>query len=524
MNNHFSAAIAAYQHQEYQECIIFCTKILTQNSSDFETWKLCAFALFALGKILKGIEYLEHALNICPDDLSGWVGLGEMYRQNHQPQKTIEILSSFLPSDFIHLHFNLARAYSDLEDVNQAIKHYKIVLDICPDDLEAMYNLGNQFLKISDFKSAIQEFQKASNLGHEDAKINLAYAYNAHFQEEKALEIYESLKISHSKDAYFYFNYANTLRYALRHEESKIMYQKAIALLDDPVFSLNYAYLLLSLGEYKEGFIYYQKRLLLPNVLPLNISHADSDKILLKDKSILIYYEQGFGDSIMFARFLDKPGLIAKDIQILPQTPLFELFAWKWGVCVRENPSKITPYDIAISLPSLPYALGIHEVGLSQKSSQILPLKIRKIGIFFSSHPDFMYSKDKSIPIKMLLECLEGFEVYSLQIEGIDERLCNQFGVVDLSPKIKNFKDTLRELKKLDLLISADSAIVHLAGSYHIPTIVLLHKRYDWRWGKLGQTGYIKSDWYESVIGLAQQEAKNWESVFENLKRYLKNV
>ncbi|PAF43221.1 tetratricopeptide repeat protein [Helicobacter sp. 11S02596-1] len=525
----YSSAKNFYSQNRYQECIDCCIQILSYHPSDVKTWQLCAFALYALGQIDKAIEYLEHSLSLYNDDndkndISLQISLGEMYRKAGNPEKAIAILSSCLPSQNPDLHFNLARALSDGKNHAQAIKHYHAVLAINPNDPLAWHNLGNQLLELKDYQKACIAFKKSFEMGNENAGINLAGVYSALFEEKQALGIYESLWVKHSSDPYFCFNTANTLWATLDFDGAKDLYQKAISLLPDPIFYVNYAYLLLSLGEFEAGFRHYQKRLLLPNILPLPIDTALICEDFC-DKNVLVYHEQGFGDSLMFARFLDMLTPQVKSLSIYPQKPLHKVFEQQWGKCVKQKQADIPSYERAFSLLSLPAMLGVRAVGLNRLERCCQkPKNIKKIGLFFSSNRDFVYFAEKSIPPKLLLKSLKGFDLYSLQPEGIDEGLCKQFGVKDLSHKIKNFDDTLTELKTLDLLVSVDSAIVHLAGMYQIPTIVLLHKKYDWRWGRLGQVYPIKSPWYDSITGIAQERAGDWASVLEILREYLKNV
>lgn len=530
--NHPILAIKAYNNQDYQTCITHCVQILSKDQKDFKAWKLCAFSLWEIGEKLKAIEYLEHSLCIFEDDISAWVSLAEMYRKVLRPQKSIEILSALTPSTSADLYFNLARAYTDLGGIPEAIKSYQEVLKISPTDVEAMYNLGNQYLQIKDICKAKEMFEKASKLGHQDSKINLAYTYCKDFEEDKAIQIYKSLNDSQSQNAYFYFNYANALRYSLDFEESKKMYQKAISLTPDPIFFINYAYLLLSLGEYKEGFENYQKRLMLENILPLGVDKNRTLRSYQKDieqKNILIYHEQGLGDTLMFSRFIDKIIPLAKNVQILVQPKLTSIFSDRYVGLVREKTSQITPYDIAFPFPSLPYILGIEKNLPSTCGTSPLQLKqIKKIGVFFTSYSMSDDSAHRSIMPQKLLECLKGFELYSFQVEGIAKNICKEYDVVDLSNKITDFSSSLQHLKELDLLITIDSAIAHLAGNYGIATIVLLPKRYDWRWGQLGQDNLIdgrfcgiQSPWYDCVVGIAQEKSGDWDSVLEIVKKYL---
>lgn len=529
---HSALAIKAYNNQDYQTCITHCIQILSENQKDFKAWKLCAFALWEMGERLKAIEYLEHSLCIFEDDISAWVSLAEMYRKISKPQKSIEILSNFTPSPSPDLYFNLARAYTDIGGIIEAIKNYQEVLKISPIDTQAMHNLGNQYLQLKDIHKAKEMFEKASSLGHQDSKINLAYIYCKNFEEDRAIEIYKSLYESESQNAYFYFNYANALRYNLDFEESKKMYQKAISITPDPIFFINYAYLLLSLGEYEEGFKCYQKRLMLENILPPEVDKNRTLRSYQKDieqKNILIYHEQGLGDSLMFSRFIDKVIPLAKNVQILVQPQLVNIFSGRYKGLVREKGSEITPYEVALPLPSLPYVLGISKDIPSICGTSALELKqIKKIGVFFTSYSMSSDSIHRSIAPQKLLECLKGFEIYSFQVEGIEKNICKEYNVVDLSSKITDFSSTLKHLKELDLLITIDSAIAHLAGNYGIATIVLLPKRYDWRWGRLGQANLIdgkfcaiQSPWYDCVVGIAQEKSGDWDSVLEIVEKYL---
>lgn len=530
--NYLALATQAYNNQDYQTCITYCVQILSKNQKDFQTWKLCAFALWEIDEKFKAIEYLEYSLCIFEDDISAWVSLAEMYRKVLEPQKSIEILSNFIPSTSADLYFNLARAYTDLGGISEAIKCYQEVLKISPTDVEAMHNLGNQYLQIKDIHQAKEMFEKASKLGHQNSKINLAFIYCKNFEENKAIQIYKSLNDSQSQNAYFYFNYANALRYSLDFEESKKMYQKAISLTPDPIFFINYAYLLLSLGEYTEGFKHYQKRLMLENILPLGVDKNRTLRSYQKDieeKNILIYHEQGLGDTLMFSRFIDKAISVAKNVQILVQRELVSIFSDRYVGLVRGKTSQITSYDVALPFPSLPYVLGIEKDPPSISGTSPLQLKkVKKIGVFFTSYSGSDDSIDRSIPPEKLLECLRGFEVYSLQPESNAKNIYKQYDVIDLGSRIIDFNSTLQHLKELDLLITIDSAIAHLAGNYGIATIVLLPKRYDWRWGKLGQDNLadgkfcgIQSPWYDRVVGIAQEKSGDWDSVLKIIKKYL---
>ena len=145
-----------------------------------------------------------------------------------------------------------------------------------------------------------------------------------------------------------------------------------------------------------------------------------------------------------------------------------------------------------------------------------------KVALNFASNPNFQYAREKSIYPQKLLEALpkDNFAYFSMQYEGIDSDIANEFCIIDLKDCIKDFFDSTTLLMQMDFVISIDSAIAHLSATLGIPTAVLLYKRHDWRWGRLGK--HDSTIWYGNNVHLfIQEELHEWGSVLEDLRNFM---
>ena len=485
-----------------------------------------------------------------------WLNLAEAHRRAGEPKKAVEILKLGLQEmpDFeknATWHFNLAKAYVDNEDALSSIEHYKIALELDPNDLGAMFNLANAQVSLSRFPEAIELYQMAYERGFKQAGINLANTYIKIGLFPDALEIFKELQNDFENDAVFYFNYANALNYAnLEFERTKKYYLRAISLDSSNVdFVINYAHFLLKKNQFKEGFMVYEARKgkqdMLPN-LPNLYNGGAQNTISFNKKIVLVYYEQGFGDCIMFGRFLCDVANSAKEVIFFVKEPLKKLFSdvfdgnfgEKIMVISNLNDIDLARIDISISLLSLPLALGIESKESVSKNAHYLaytsevkkalargsleesPNDELKIGVCFSTDSEFLESSLKNTEPKplfaMLREIFPTQEILCLNHAGVEAEICETFSVRDCKQEMSDFYATRQIIENLSVVISIDTALAHLSASMGKNTLVLLNKRYDWRYGN-----GVKSVWYDNVLGFPQSEMGKWEGVLNNLKSYL---
>lgn len=350
-----------FNNGKWNACIEACLKLIMQQNTNIEALSLCAFCYANIGQLQEAIRCLEDALKIAKTQNKEHVftislNLAEFYRRNNMTLKAIALLQNLLPMDDENLHFNLAKCYGDLQDYERSIEHYMIAIKINPKDVHAIFNLANQQAKIGSFKLALKYYALAYEEGMGDAGINLAQIYTSLDKLESAIALYQELEPNYMQDSNFYFNYGNALRYYGNIELSRQAYNRAINLQPDIRYILNLSHLHLSMGDLHTGFALYEyRRSLLQNSMPrhfLDFSFHDSASILefLRDKKVALYHEQGFGDSIMFARFL--PLLECREKIIFVPKELCLLFSCFNVPCSYETHDD---YDVAVPIPSLAF-------------------------------------------------------------------------------------------------------------------------------------------------------------------------
>lgn len=522
------SAFRLYEGEQYHECVDICIQILGIDCTRADIWNLAGIVMLKLELYEKAVEYFAQAAHFAPNDLSHRINLAEAYRRGGNPRASIDELTLLLEQEKVMeenptLHFNLAKAYSDIEDSQNSIRHYTIAIKLDPDDLGAMFNLANAQVSLKHFGEAIELYLNALSKGYLDAGVNLANTYVQIGLFSEALEVYRGIYQYYKDDSDFLFNYANALNYAnASPQDTQTLYQQAVGLNPNKSeYCINYAHFLLKHLDLTNGFRIYEERKKLPNMLPQGIAKLWEQSECLSDKNVLVYHEQGLGDSIMFSRFVPLLQKVAKNVIVLIQEPLLPLFQ-KFNIPCICGITEDLEYDVAISLLSLPYALGISH----KQELEFLPLcdtprikahRVKKIGICFSTDSAFPESANKNIPLEVLMSALKDAQSLGVEIYSLNKAHCENladFGIIQ--KPMNDFLQTYEIIKEMDLVISIDTAVAHLSGSMGKHTLVLLNKRYDWRWGN-----GISTPWYENVLCMTQSKMGQWSDVAHNLKSYL---
>lgn len=292
----------------------------------------------------------------------------------------------------------------------------------------------------------------------------------------------------------------------------------------------------LKAGDFREGFRLYESRLRL-----VSMRHAgDRWRVPMWDGRfkpglrLLIWCEQGFGDSMHFVRY--APIVARRGVQVVLATPpplgrLFSCLEPEIRICGLDDLPSI---DAQVPLMSLPHLLGTEITSIPSEVPYLEPIATNgpgletqkgspRIGFAWAGRPDYKLDRIRSITpdlVPPLVAALasSGGSLHSLQVGDRQRDLVGlRQPVLALGDRLRDFAETAAVMAKLDLVVSTDSAVAHLAGALGRPTWVLLPHSSEWRWLE----GRNDSPWYPSMRLYRQPRRGDWEAVFSDISRDL---
>lgn len=464
------------------------------NISEWQT--NLGFALSRSGKAAEAAAAFKRVVALEPDNPGALSNLsGSMLRLKHF-EEAAAAAERALAIDGEHADSlcNLSAALVGLERFEAAEAAARKALQLKPDDPDILCNLGGALYRLARFEEAAKELTRAVCLspGSPNTYVNLVGALTA------ARRIHESLEWCERA-------------IALHPDEPRLRYNRALAKLVS--------------GDLAGGWPEYEWRWK-SGQSERQFAEPLWDGADPRRRTVLLHAEQGLGDTIQFVRYV--PLVAARGATVILEAPvkLMRLLSGLPGVhkmiaCGDELP----PFDMQCPLLSLPLACGTtlesipNQVPYLHADDELRSKwKTRlnsggrlKVGLAWAGSPTHRNDHNRSIPFDRLLPLLDvpGTAFYSLQVGPAVqdlERLGVSGRVRDLSP---DFAETAAVLAELDLLITVDTSIAHLAGALGVRTWLLLAYASDWRW----LLDREDSPWYPSMRLFRQSEPKDWPGV-----------
>ena len=446
---------------------------------------------------------------------------------------------------FPPLYSDRGNAFKELGQLDKALADQDHAIRLAPQFFGFYNNRGNVLISLKKYDKALIDFDRAASINP-----NFANAHCGRGDVLYALKRYDDALAAYNQTLAIDRNFegawlgrGNVFSALHRDAEALQCYDKAIDLRQD--FSdahLNKALLKLSLGEYKEGWELHEWRWKTdPSLRHRNFIQPlwlnDSD---IGGKTLLVHAEQGLGDTIQFSRYLqflmDTGSRIVFEIQ-KPLVSLFQAQRWNCEVVAQGDPLPV--FDLHCPLLSLPLAFQttvetipgkVPYLDTPQSASGVADLAGQstkpKIGIAWSGNPNFARGSDTSrpIPLSALSSIMiEQNEWYRLQtdLRDTDSATLNNLPFIkDFSTLLKDFSDTATLVDRLDLIISIDTSVAHLAGAMGKPVWVLLSFNPDFRWLR----HRTDSPWYPTARLYRQSKDGDWTDVLESVTNDLRTV
>jgi len=490
------------------------------------------------GDHVKAIKHFEKSLVKNPlnqDALTGLVGsyleLGDFERA-HECAEQCMLLNRRDPKNLATLATVISKRYRGNRDKQQeAIKYYSEAFELTKSNtvltreqlsltVDILSGWGACFINLHEPELALAVLETASHLDPLDPLVhkNLASAYTSTNNIEKAIESVKKAQLSDDSDVV-----------------ADAIYQEGM--------------LELMRGNYPKGWRLHEHRLQTKQFAAVRQQKTPQwdGSPLQEGESLLVYQEQGIGDTLQFSRYLPLVATRAAqiDIEVMgnqyqnwadPSTEpssIRQFLHNNYSNIVRQsyvkgwNSPDYDSYAYVVSFMSLPRIFrttldSIPEIPHFKAYAPTLTPEKADISILWQGSKQHKNDYNRSVPteyIKHLLTQHSSKTFMSLQLEP-DEELNSFSNLSQPGRSISNLDDALALLQSCKLVITVDSMIAHLAGSAGIPTAVLHAYSPDWRW----MLDRSDTPWYPSIYNIRQSSLQNWDSVFTVLNRHLETV
>jgi tetratricopeptide (TPR) repeat protein len=565
-------AFDLHQQGEFSAALAIYRALLQSYPDNAQILGLLGSACRMSGDSEAAVDFLRQAVAAAPLRIDLKAEYGIALAEAGEPAAALDLLEDLLPAlaaqrqDAGVVYAALGDACLALDRLDDAAGHYRTALAKEPGNTAALVNLGTALQRQSRHKEAIAVYESAlrlepSNLG---AMTNLGVALQESGQVDDSLAILKCaaalapddpsirtdlavslLKAGDTESAEDTLNRAiacdsgygrawsnlgNLLQSRLLMAEARMAHENALAIdPDDPEFHWNYAITLLLDGALKDGFAEYEWRRRKPGFARPRIMGPAWDGTNARGRTILLHAEQGLGDTMQFCRYaplLARAG--AKVILACPEKLAPLLSTLDGPLEIVSKLSAVSVYDCHAPLMSLPHLMGttlktipVNVPYLSVPPDTPSPLPAsqggKRIGLVWAGNPDNANARHRSLPLEMLrpLFDLHGIEWISLQL-GPARRQILETGLLvhDLAPDLSAAAAAMAEL---DLVITVDTALAHLAGALGRPFWLLLSHSPDWRW----LLDRDESPWYPTARLFRQPAPGDWAPVVDQVRDQL---
>lgn len=517
--------------------------LLLQFPACAPAWNRRGLYAMAQGNGLLARECFERAIEGAPHDASLRANLCELLRRAGLPERAITHGEAAVRIEPRHAaaHLNLGCALMDLGQVAQALAHFEAATRLDPASAAAWYGLARARHTLgADPTDALEH---CIALAPDDAPVRTLQAQVLLQRGDVAGALAHAQRVlrSHPAHAEAIAVLADALVQDGDVEGAQDLLLGALRTMPATA-PLRYRLALacLARGDYVEGFRLYESRLdfeavnrIQQPVLPMPRWEGEP----LNGRRLLVLTEQGYGDHLMFARFIPHLARAGARIVQTVSPALLDLMARVEGterVMTLKDDARASGCDCWTFVGSLPHRLGVDATGIGtdgpylaadaakrqawRESLATLPAG-RRIGLVWSGRPDNEYERRRAVPFAALaaLRAVPDVHFVGLTTEtrpapgsALAQMLPITFlGAADLG----SFDDTAALIAELDLLIAVDTAYAHLAGAMGCPCWVLLPKAADWRWALDEAT----SPWYPSLRLFRQRRAGDWSEPIEQI-------
>jgi tetratricopeptide (TPR) repeat protein len=508
----YSLGVALQKSGELQPAADAYRRALQLNPNHASALSNLGAIALNTGNAEQAVELAKHSIAIRPDAPDALCNLGAIQHDKGDFDGAAKLYESVLEQDANHVPAlsNLGELLIEAGELGRAEEMLKRSLKLDPNSPNTLCNLGRLYCTRGDSLLSIEQFKKALLLEPTHAGTLCSLGFQMEILGDWAGSV-------------------QCYRIALQHHPDHAAARHWLGLSQ------------LAEGNFAEGWMNCEARWQTPQFTPFKrqFSQPQWSGEDIRGARILVYSEQGLGDTLQFARYV--PLLAARGATVYFEVQpgvqrVLQTLEGAERILVRGD--ALPEFEWQCPLMSLP--LGFHtELGnipanvpylkASEAASCAWPERIPpnrvRVGLAWAGSPKHPRERHRSIPIEQLAQLarIEGATVYSLQ-KGSGaahlEKLGPGSGIVNLDAEQKDFADTAAIVANLDLVITIDTSVAHLAGGMGKPVWILLHSYPDSRWLR----GRDDSPWYPTARLFRQNVPGRWDDVVDRVRQELRDL
>ena len=498
---------------QFDDALDCFDRALAADPRHFDAWMERGIVLVMLERPREALGCFDHAIAVVPTNVGALSNRGDTLRRLSRYEEAFACFDHALAIDPLNIDVLLNRSVTLRETRRNAesLECLQRILSIDPVNVPALNNRGNALVNLRRHEQAVQSFERVLKL---DPVFVPAW-----------------------------INLANVLTTLGRHDEARAASDHAISLAPhSPAAHWNAALLDLRAGRFDTGWQRYEVRWKMAKFSTRRYQHLPTwlGKEDLRGKRIVLWQEQGLGDTLQFCRYAIMVAALGATVVLEVQASLKSLIAYSFqGIahvitaherapeCDYATPFMSLPLAFSTTANSIPFAPSYLKADPARVSQwrDTLGARTRKlrVGLAYTGNPRHRGDLDRSIDLGALASLERYAELIVVQKDarpGDQPTLAAHPAIRHFGPMLTDFSDTAALVANLDLVISVDTSLSHLAGALGKPVWVLLPAHGDWRWLR----DRDDSPWYPTARLFRQRTNGDWDDVVQRVEQALEEM
>lgn len=540
-------AVRSYKETNPGAAVLALCRAAEREPGNPSIMRQLGVALLALGHAADAARMIEYSLRLDPMAAETWCELGNAYHLASRREEAAAAYGQAVRIDPGHprAQYNLGVARMMENRAGEALACFTAAIQADPGYADAHNNRGIVQQLCGQLDASIASYRRA--LAHQPDDLRAAYNLGVALQTagrlEEAEQIYRRLLRRSEANSSAHNNLGNVLlalgrvSEAIGHYRRARFYEPASA---EARLNLGLAHLLV--GDYERGWEGYEYRRMQPGAVSRRFAKPRWRGEPLEGRRILLHAEQGLGDTVQFSRFAGVLARRGAAVILECQPAVVPLVKAMPGIAaVVASPGDgeqggLPEFDCHLPLLSVPGVLRTHLKTIPAETPYLFPRRQvverwaailaglepaaarRRVGLAWAGNPRHPNDANRSIPPARLapLFGLRGVFFASLQKGGAAAQIAGAGGRVhDFGPLLTDLEQTAAAILQLDLVISADTMVAHLAGALGRPVWLLAPFAPDWRW----MLDRADSPWYPTMRLFRQKQRGGWDSVVDEVRQ-----